>query len=446
AYTGGQVIVDGSYVSSDPGVPFVSGASLEFAATFTTGNYQYVGFASNATSAALWVVIGRGTQANNSVYARVSTGGTPTEILLGSDLSGTPHNYKIKWNAGNFEFYVDGILIVPITATISTDMVIVISDYVAGAGTELSVDWIRTTPYVPSGSFISRVFDATLTRTWGEVFWTAEVPEATSLVVSARTGDTPAPDGSWTPFVEVPGSGSVIGLTSRFIQYRADLSTTNTLFTPALRDISFSCTAAGNSAPVVTVHPESQTSCTGSMITFISVAAGSPAPAVYWEYSANGGTSWAVVDGALSGTLMIEAEPANSGYLYRAVWHNDVLPDAVSNPATLTVVPEITAVIEVVDNVLCEGEVAELRLGSVTTGEAPYSLVINGVTYVANGVGTVFASIAIPEYSPTVPFDLTSVTDNNGCIKTGAPVSSVSVTFNPAPAGTVTPLRPSLYA
>ena len=435
----GRVIADGSYLHTP--LSYGPGTILEFVATFEAGNYQNVGFASAGGFGVPWVSVGRGL--TGEVFARASG---QTDVPLGTGLLGTSHNYKIKWNAGNFEFFVDGsdTPAATIPSAITTNMNIQISDHVA-TGSVLTVDWVRATPYVSPGSFISRVFDAAVTRTWGEVFWTADVPESTSLAVSVRTGDSPVPDGSWTPFVPVSGSGSVIGLTSRFIQYRADLSTTNTLFTPALRDISFSCTNAGNSAPVVTVHPESQTSCIGSMVTFISVAAGSPAPAVYWEYSVNGGTDWAAVEGALSGTLIVEAGTGNNGYQYRAVWHNEILPNALSNAATLTVVPEINAVIEAVDNVICEGETVELRLGSATTGEAPYSLVINGITYVANGVGTVFASVPITEYSPTVTFDLTSVTDNNGCIKTGAPVSGVTISVNQLPAGILEAVQPSYF-
>lgn len=436
---GGRVVVDGSYLHTP--LSYGPGTILEFVATFEAGNYQNVGFASGSGFAAPWVAIGRGL--TGELFARASG---QTDVPLGTGLLGTAHNYKIKWNAGNFEFFVDGsnTPAATIASVITTNMNIQISDHVA-TGSVLSVDWVRATPYVGSGTFVSRVFDATISRTWGEVFWTSDLPESTSLIISARTGNTPVPDGSWTTFVPVSAPGAVIGLTSRYIQYRAELSTGNTLSTPALRDISFSCTNAGNSAPVITVHPISQTSCIGSPVTFSSVAAGSPAPSVHWEYSSNGGTGWAVVDGALSGTLTVEAGTGNNGYLYRAVWHNDILPDAVSNAATLTVVPEINAVIEAVDNVICEGEAVELRLGGATTGAAPYALVINGVSYAANGVGTVFASIPVTIYSPTVTFDLTSVTDNNGCIRTGSPLSRVTVTVNPLPDGTLEAAQPSFF-
>ena len=54
-----------------------------------------------------------------------------------------------------------------------------------------------------------------------------------------RTGDTPTPDGTWTAFVPRPAPGA-LSLHSRYIQYRADLTSTNTTVTPELDDIIIS--------------------------------------------------------------------------------------------------------------------------------------------------------------------------------------------------------------
>ena len=62
---------------------------------------------------------------------------------------------------------------------------------------------------------------------------------------------TAPPDGSWTAFNTLASSGSVIGGNSRYIQYRADLSTNDTSRTPELRDVTINFTSnGGTQAPV----------------------------------------------------------------------------------------------------------------------------------------------------------------------------------------------------
>jgi len=386
-FADGQVTVDATHIYT--ATAFGPGSTLEFVATFGAGNYQNVGFSATGAFEVPWVTIGRGTLGDNNLYARASMGGTTTQYLLGSLLD-APHNFRIKWNPDNFEFFIDGGVTAAATVpiTVSTDMIIQISDYVAG-GPVLSVDWIRATPYVESGSFNSRVFDGGYQRNWGEVFWNVDNPEGTALSVYVRGGESPVPDGTWSPFVEIPASGSVAGIIARYVQYRADLSSTNTLFTPVLRDISISCTDAGISAPSVTQHPVSQTVCSGSEVTFISVATGLPVPGVQWEVSEDGSV-WNEIDGAVSGTLSLTAEAGDEGSQYRAVWSNGE-GTAISNPAILTVNPTPAGTLAPVRSVIYTGEDYNLVF-TATAGTAPFVLEINGVTYTDIESGVPFAA------------------------------------------------------
>ncbi len=244
AFSGGQVILDGTHMASTS--TFGPGSTLEFIATYTAGNYQNVGFTYDALSNAPWAVIGRGTPGDNNLYARAGliNGGPETNLPLGSNLLGSPHNYKIKWNSGNFDYYVDGAWVQTIPIIISSNMVIQISDYVAG-GAILSVDWLSITPYAPSGSFTSRVFDGGVSKLWQTATWTADLPASTSLSILVRKGNTSIPDGSWTSFTQIQSSGDLVGGTSRYIQYRADLATSNPIFTPVFKDITITCSNAG---------------------------------------------------------------------------------------------------------------------------------------------------------------------------------------------------------
>jgi hypothetical protein len=88
------------------------------------------------------------------------------------------------------------------------------------------------------------------------VTWNADEPAGTSLAIHARTGHTPSPDGSWTPFTLVPASGSSLGLAGRYLQYRADLATSDPDRTPALEEIAFACefvATVGDDVPSLTL-------------------------------------------------------------------------------------------------------------------------------------------------------------------------------------------------
>ena len=61
---------------------------------------------------------------------------------------------------------------------------------------EVSVDWMRMSPYPASSTFLSRVFDAGQAADWGALSWHANAPPDTSVQISVRTGDTPTPDGT----------------------------------------------------------------------------------------------------------------------------------------------------------------------------------------------------------------------------------------------------------
>jgi hypothetical protein len=119
-------------------------------------------------------------------------------------------------------------------------------------------------------------------------------------------------------------------------------------------------------APTVTINPSNQTvtasqssgiipatSSTSQTATFTAAANGSPAPAVQWQYSTDGGNSWTAINNATSPTLTISnVLPSLNGYEYEAVFSNSqgtattsaatlivlYLPAVTANPSNLTVV------------------------------------------------------------------------------------------------------------
>ena len=113
----------------------------------------------------------------------------------------------------------------------------VISDFALG-GAVVAVDWLRMSPYPATGTFTSRVLDAHGAATWSSLDWTAQTPAGTSVALSYRTGDSLDTGSGWTAFQPVAASGDALTGTSRYIQYRAVLSTTDPAVTPTLSSVS----------------------------------------------------------------------------------------------------------------------------------------------------------------------------------------------------------------
>ncbi|MCA9755165.1 MAG: T9SS type A sorting domain-containing protein, partial [Candidatus Eisenbacteria bacterium] len=173
-----------------------------------------------------------------ALYARTSNG---TEQLLAGSWLDAPHDFVIRWQPTFFDFSIDGTPVASIPFTVGSSLRPVISDLTTGVDS-LTVDWIRLTPYATAGTFTSRVVDSGGSADWGTFAWGADTPSGTSISMSVRTGDTEAPDGSWTPFTPI-GNGGLVGQSARYIQYRAALSTSDPTTTPVLREVTIECDA-----------------------------------------------------------------------------------------------------------------------------------------------------------------------------------------------------------
>jgi hypothetical protein len=93
--------------------------------------------------------------------------------------------------------------------------------------------------FVSSGTFISSVYDAGRSVSWGTANWDATVPAGTTLTVLVRSGTTATPDGTWSSWTTVSNGGSLSSIHGRYLQYELQLTTTNPLATPILSDIWF---------------------------------------------------------------------------------------------------------------------------------------------------------------------------------------------------------------
>jgi hypothetical protein len=249
--SGGALSVDGALAGTD--AFYAPGRSLEFVATFGAQAFQHGGFG-DGYAGAPWAMFSTGSS-GTSLQAR-SAGGGSVDTPLGAALLGAPHGYRIEWGASSIAFYVDGNLVATHAVAIAGNMRPLMSDLTPG-GAALDVDWLRLSPYAATGSFDSRVFDHGASSSWDATSWTATLPAGTSLSLSVRAGETPAPDGSWSGFVPIASSGASAGVTGRYAQYRAVLGTSADAATPLLEDVSLACAFASPDADgdgVLNIH------------------------------------------------------------------------------------------------------------------------------------------------------------------------------------------------
>ena len=245
--SGGALHVDGAFAGTN--ATFGAGHSLDFEATFGAASFQHVAFTDNFNSA--WAMFStRGS--NNQLFTSTNTGGGATDTPIGGQYIGSAHKYRIQWDAGQVQYYVDGTLVHTDNATFGSNLNVAASDFNSG-GPGLSVNWLHLSPYPSSGTFTSRVFDAGQAADWGAMSWHANAPPGTSLAMSVRTGNTPTPDGSWSAFTPVTSSGDDVPGNSRYVQYRAGLGSSDPNQAPALSDVSIAYgTGTDTTAPTIT--------------------------------------------------------------------------------------------------------------------------------------------------------------------------------------------------
>lgn len=421
--SGGSVVVDGARFNTvSPIINFSSGSSIEFRATFGASSFQHIGFGGGTDAIGTggiyngddpWAMFSTGSS-TSQLQARTymgSAGTTNINIGLDGEYIGTSHLYRIEWKAASIDFYVDGVLMNSTLTTIGGTMRPAISDYSNG-GANVVVDWMNSSPYAPTGSYISAIYDVGTAKNWEMASWNETIPVGTTLQLSHRQSNSATAILS-EPWNLISTNGAVIGGTSQYIQYKADFTTSNLAVTPILKDIIINCSTPSNTAPIVTMHPTSVSKCAGEEITLISAASGNPIPTVQWQVSIDNGSTWTDILSAINSTYTFTSSSTDNGKQFKAIWTNTIASQE-SNTATITINPLPTATIEAVSNSICPGGSIVLQLAEAT-GSSPYTLTVNGTTYSNVSVGQNFATFNTAEQSiwgnsglPTNP----SVTDN----------------------------------
>ncbi len=233
---GGAAVVDGAALRAP--VTYVAGRTLEFNATFRNVPDQSIGFANATTPVspmAMFVI-----KADRQLYARSVNGTKVVESpMAGVNWLNKPLTYRIVWNAGNVQYFVNGALMITHSSMAwgaAAMRPTAIDGHVGGGA--IALDWMRMTPYATAGTYTSAVMDAgEVVQQWLKLTASSSAGAGTTLALTYRTGDTATPDASWSSFT-APGTGGVIAGSSRYIQFRIQETSTNVAKTPIASDVT----------------------------------------------------------------------------------------------------------------------------------------------------------------------------------------------------------------
>jgi hypothetical protein len=229
----GRITLDGARVGCDTvfrGPP----RAVDFSATFAARPDQHAGFGIDYTEVP-WVMFS--TKWGRRLYARTHLIGIEDKKLAGAWLGGA-HHFRIEWNVLDINFLVDGERAAYLLVPVPGYMRAVAANQRLG-GPPLQVEWMRVSPYATAGTFRSRVLDAGGAVDWLDATWQADVPAAATLRLSVRTGDGARPDRTWSPWRRLAAAGAPVDATSRYLQYRARMTTSDERATPVLRRVAF---------------------------------------------------------------------------------------------------------------------------------------------------------------------------------------------------------------
>ena len=237
----GMLALEGARAGAEP--LLLSPRSLEFSAVFAPRPDQHVGFGTNFADVP-WVMFS--TKWGRRLYGRTHLLGVEDKRLPGQWLD-RPHRFRIDWNVLDIVFSVDGSALARLLVPVPGYMRVLAANERIGAQ-PLRLEWMRVSPYAPSGCFTSRVLDAGGPVEWHQATWEAEVPPGTRLSLAVRTGDVPVPGPGWSPWTTVARSGDAVGTLGRYLQYRADLATDDEAWTPVLRRVRVGYSPAAGSS------------------------------------------------------------------------------------------------------------------------------------------------------------------------------------------------------
>ena len=114
--------------------------------------------------------------------------------------------------------------------------------------------------YRAEGEYLSQVKDTGTTSTWGTLRWRADTPDGTAVRLYTRSGNTGAPDDTWSAWSmprDYADASQVASPSARFVQWRAALVTSNGERSPTLHrvEIAYVPSNLPPTLEVLQVHP-----------------------------------------------------------------------------------------------------------------------------------------------------------------------------------------------
>lgn len=176
----------------------------------------------------------------------------------------------------------------------------------------------------------------------------------------------------------------------------------------------------GNSADFALYAPSvggtvasAQTICSGTSPSNLTLT-GNTGTVVKWQ-KANNAAFTGATDIAITATTLTSANigPLTTNTYFRAVVQNGSCTAANSSSVLITIRPNPAGTLSAVATPVCQGTQVQLRF-TASAGTGPFSLIISGTTYNSISSGTPFN--VTPNITATTTFNLTKITDANGCI------------------------------
>ncbi|HEX7152528.1 MAG TPA: carboxypeptidase regulatory-like domain-containing protein [Thermoanaerobaculia bacterium] len=288
--------------------------------------------------------------------------------------------------------------------------------------------------YAAAGNLVSGIKDINpatgLTPIWTTLSWTATTPSNTAIRFQAAGSnsiegpfDFVGPDGTAGTFFTTSGASLSQFYGFRYLQYKAYLTTTDGLVTPALHDVTICYEASDCSTTTATITPGTAYVCPNS----VGNTASGPAGATAY--------SWSITNGSIQGSTTSQSVSYTAGAAGNVQLTLDMtaanfcqVSGSVNVPISLPTTPTITPG---GPTTFCAGG-SVLLTSSSATGNQWY---LDG-----NPIG----GETNQTYSATAAGAYTVTFSENGC--ESAQSTATNVTVNPTPATpTITPGGPTTF-
>jgi len=156
---------------------------------------------------------------------------------------------------------------------------------------------IQRNIYPSTGTFTSAVIDFGGSASLSTIAYGAgtTLPTGTGITFDMRAGNTATPDGSWSGWTTGIASGGSISAFSgnRYVQYRTNLSTTDTTVTPTLDQIVINYTSYGTSGNLISsAYDAGNATNIISKLTWVASATSSTEIIKFQARSSSDGVTW----------------------------------------------------------------------------------------------------------------------------------------------------------